>query len=262
MNGSCRHFVYGALECLAKVNKTPGVSVLTYHSLDESHSPISTARNEFQMHLYWLALAGYTTCTLARFFDRKIGSLSSKTVALTFDDGYENLYEIGFPLLNKLGFKATIFVPTGYVGRTNAWDSQEIHIPNLPLLSWGALRELSNAGFEIGSHGVEHVRLSALPVHQIRKEVHDSKKELEDRLGRSVHSFSYPFGDYTPSVIEEVQRAGYLCACTTVWGRVTQGSDPFAIKRLSVGSGTDLSRFRLMVSGGAWLLGKLKEHLP
>ncbi len=101
-------------------------------------------------------------------------SLDKKKVAFTFDDAYQDVYLNAFPLLQKFGFTACIFVITGYVGKYNEWDynwgrNRKKH------LSWEQIKEMADAGFEFGSHTVNHPDLTKIPDKFVEYELKRSK---------------------------------------------------------------------------------------
>jgi peptidoglycan/xylan/chitin deacetylase (PgdA/CDA1 family) len=263
MKEQLRDMAYAGLKASGRIRRTPGISVLTYHSIDDSGSSISTSESEFQSQMEWLAAAGYRTVTMADLVTRRTRGLPDREplVALTFDDAYESVYKVGFPIMEGFGFRGTVFAPAAYLGTHNRWVIAKQRGPLMPLMEWGAVRVMADAGFEIGSHTLTHRRLTELPIRDVRRELHDSRSLLEDELGRPVLSFAYPFGQYDETGMAEVERAGYTCACTTEWGQFCVLSDPLAIRRLSVGWGTSMARFTLLVSSSAWLLAALKTQL-
>src|SRR5262245_24852483 len=91
------------------------------------------------------------------------------------------------------------------------------------MLSWSQLSELSSAGIEIGAHTRSHRDLRRLSTPEARDEIAGSRAEIEDRLGRSVESFAYPFG-YASSNVIEIVRKEFRAACTTVLRRA--GGEP------------------------------------
>src|SRR5439155_15033721 len=93
----------------------------------------------------------------------------------------------GFPTLSKLGFNATVFLPTGYIGRVARTFKGK------KCLTWNEVRELHRAGVEFGSHTVTHPRLTSLTVKEIEHEIRSSKDTIEDELGARVRAFAYPY---------------------------------------------------------------------
>ena len=130
--------------------------------------------------------------------------LPKKAVALSFDDGYIEHYESAFSILKKYNVRATFFIPTG-------WVSSVDHPGNL---TWPQIQEMSRAGMEFGSHAVFHSNLTKLSDEDLKKELEESKKSLEEKTGRSCDLLSYPGGNYDGRVIEAVKTAGYKGAGT------------------------------------------------
>lgn len=170
--------------------------ILTYHSLDESGAVTSVAPRDFDTHMRSLAARGFAGISLSELLDGwdGLGKLPARPVVLTFDDGFANLLEHAAPVLSELGFHATIFAISGRCGQTNDWPDQAPGIPRLPLLSWAELAQMRAAGFEIGAHSITHRPLTEIPPAEAEREIAESKKTIEDRLGRPVKTFAYPFG--------------------------------------------------------------------
>ena len=125
-------------------------AVLTYHSIDDSGSPISVSPEAFERHVRWLASGRVQVTTID---DLAACSVDAQAVALTFDDGFENFATRAAPLLTAQGFPVTLFVVTDRVGGTNQWNGRPAPgIPTLPLLDWGALEKLVTAGVTLGAH--------------------------------------------------------------------------------------------------------------
>ena len=114
-------------------------------------------------------------------------------IAITFDDAFGNLADHAVPVLASLSLPATIFAVSGYCGKRNQWPTQPAGIPDMPLLSWAALRDLPKE-IALGAHTVTHPHLTALSEADMRREVLDSREEIEQRTGRPVTTFAYPYG--------------------------------------------------------------------
>lgn len=161
------------------------------------------------------------------------GAPDGSEFCITFDDGYLSVYEHAFPLLAERSMTATIYVVADTIGGINEWDRKcgdQIE----KMMTAEQVREMADAGFEIGSHTLSHPHLTDLSNEQLILEVADSKKKLEDITGREVVSFSYPYGDYDSRVAQAAMEAGYTNAVTTRLGIVTEQSAPFEIPRVNV----------------------------
>ena len=123
------------------------------------------------------------------------------------------------------------------------------------MMNWNDVRQLANTpGFTIGSHTVTHQHLTRIPLDDVIFEVTSSKEHLEDEIGRTVTSFSYPYGDFNHEVITALQAAGYMSAGTIEYGKNSIHSDLFRLKRVQVPdqSGTQFNvgmRLRTSVFG-------------
>jgi peptidoglycan/xylan/chitin deacetylase (PgdA/CDA1 family) len=171
---------------------------------------------------------GYRTLTLADVADglRKGLSLPEHSLVITFDDGYQSVYQQAFPVLQKCGMTATIFLTVG--------KTKKKRLPNMEgraMLSWSEIKEMRRAGIAFGAHTLTHPDLTRLPAELLETEVVKGKKIIEDVLGSSVDTFAYPFGRYDKRCRELVSRH-FLCACSDKLGLVRPSSDTYAVERL------------------------------
>lgn len=193
----------------AVADTTPG---LLFHSLDLqsglSLSALSTVR--FHKIIETLAANSYCSLTLeqdaARFRGNKETDRREHPIHLTFDDGCRSFLTHALPILDRFNFKTTVFPVAGYIGKTSSWDI----MPQFPHLSKHEIREISNLGHEIGSHGLTHSNLTYLGAADLKTELSDSKKILEDITGKKVTSLSFPFGSWNRRVWGQAQETGYL----------------------------------------------------
>jgi peptidoglycan/xylan/chitin deacetylase (PgdA/CDA1 family) len=158
----------------------------------------------FDQQLKYLQDNGYQSVSFTDLADcLEYGALlPERAVILTFDDGWENQFQYGFPLLQKYGFSGTFYVVTGYIDHPN-------------FMTAGQLRTMAAAGMAIGSHTRSHPPLPSLGDGQrLRDEIAGSKKWLEQQLGITVDTFAYPYGSYTAAVVAATKAAGYRTART------------------------------------------------
>ena len=204
-------------------------AVLTYHSIDDSGSPISVDRASFERHLDWLGSGEVQVIPLETMV---AGGGGAAAVALTFDDGFANLADGPMAAVAARGLPATVFVVTGHVGRTNAWGGRDDpRVPTLPLLDWPALGALAEAGVTIGAHTRTHPRLPDLTATQVDDELESSATRVERELGRRPTQFAYPFGALSPMVVERA-RLQYRLAVTTDHRPMNPAEDRLLIPRL------------------------------
>ena len=234
----------------AAVRPELDVPILIYHHFapdlpsDPVQASISVTTSAFADQLGWLAANGYTSVTVAELYNAFYYDLPlpAKPVILVFDDGYAEVYQLAFPLLKQHGFGATIATITGAVDHPN-------------YLTWDQIKEMSDSGEEFVSHSVTHGNLAAMSHDDLRKELGDSRQALEQKLGRPVQFFVYPYGepfvngsdDARRLVLDVLRETGYLGALTTSSGppyiSVQKADAPYQLHRIPVSGGEALSRF-------------------
>lgn len=208
-----------------KTQRRSALPILTYHAIEAGDGPLSVSPRRFAEHLEAIRNLGYVTTALERSVKRLYGwgnHSVDREIAITFDDGYASVLTEAMPLLERFGFKATVFVVSDLVG---------CRLEGRELLGWRDIAALSAAGVEIGSHSATHAMLTRLSLDGIYREVSDSKRRIEDRLGKAVRYFAYPRGLATARVRRVVIECGYAGACSTVAGTNTHRSDPYFLKR-------------------------------
>jgi peptidoglycan/xylan/chitin deacetylase (PgdA/CDA1 family) len=228
------------------------VPILMYHSIAEDSDPrfgrfVLTPR-DFRRHLQYLVVNYYQTITMSTLAEAwQSGSpLPERSVVLTFDDGFADFYTEAAPLLLEHGLDATLYIATGFVGRTAGWLSSSGE-GNRPMLTWPKLRELSALGFEIGSHTHSHPELDRCQTSSVESEIGDSRDSLEDQLGMAVKTFAYPFGYWSGRVREAVAELGFQTAVQVGELVSRHRDDVFSIPRLSVNGGATESDLRRLL---------------
>jgi len=235
------------------------IPILMYHSIledDESgvhgYYRTATSPKAFAQQMEQLHQAGYRTCSLAEAV-AQLGSesgIGAKSVVITFDDGYRDFYLNAFPVLSRFGQKATMFLPTAYIGES------PIEFKGKECLTWAEVRELEKHGILFGSHTVTHPQLATLDRRAIEKEIVDSKKAIEEKTGSVVHSFAYPYafpqsnGEFKGMLRELLQGAGYRNGVCTMVGRAGCRSEPLFMERLPINSLDDEALLEAKLTGG------------
>jgi peptidoglycan/xylan/chitin deacetylase (PgdA/CDA1 family) len=200
--------------------------ILTYHSIDSTGSVISIEPQTFRAQMACLASRGVLVRPLHEL------PHASEGIAITFDDGFRNFYEQAFPVLLAHNLPATVFVVSGYCGRTNDWPSQPVaDIPRMPLMNWREIEEVRRYGIEIGAHTVNHSHLTTLGAAQVEREFVNCRDEIEQRTGRSVTSMAYPYGDCSSAVRESAARY-FNIACGTALASVPTCCDLLHLPRI------------------------------
>jgi peptidoglycan/xylan/chitin deacetylase (PgdA/CDA1 family) len=163
-----------------------------------------------------------------------------KLVGLTFDDGYEDFLHNALPVLERVGFSATVFVVAGMLGGENNWEHVYEPRPRMRILRAEGLREVSKRGIEVGSHSMTHRKLPSLDPVALDQEVNDSRRILSEILDESVEGFCYPYGSSTDATAEVVRRAGYAYACA--WNALGEWGD-YTLPRIPVSERDGTVRF-------------------
>ena len=217
-----------------------GLPILLYHKVAH-YRPGAPAKSHyispalFRAHMSFLARGAYRTVgvgDIVRYL-RGEGVGVERPIAITFDDGYDCVYANAFPVLQEFGFRAIILVLAGYVGGVNDWEPQRTTVVE-PMLQAEHIAEMARGGMEFGSHGMRHHHLTKLADDDLRAEMTDSKKMLEDLSGREVRCIAYPYGDHNERVRAAAAEAGYVAGCTTARGVNRPGDQVLALKRINV----------------------------
>src|SRR5215210_5427537 len=136
------------------------IPILTYHSLDDSGSPLSMPPLRFRRQMEYLRAARWQSLTQTELLaGHAQGGWPRKSFCLTFDDGFRNFATRAMPVIEECRFSATVFIVAGQVGRISNWAGQPAWAPRIPLLDWSEVRSISQAGIEIGAHTLTHPRL-------------------------------------------------------------------------------------------------------
>ena len=196
------------------------VLVLCYHALSERFpAALSVMPAAFERQLALLKRSGYRGVTFAEAVEARSG----RVVAVTFDDAFLSVLRVAKPLLDAVGYPATVYAPTAYLDtpeRPLKWDGIDQwhggeHEHELLPMSWDQLGELADAGWEVGSHTHTHPHLSQVTDDRaLRDELAESKATVEQRLGRPCTTLAYPYGDYDERVVAAAGAAGYAAAGT------------------------------------------------
>jgi peptidoglycan/xylan/chitin deacetylase (PgdA/CDA1 family) len=227
------------------------VLVLAYHAVSDEWDAVTTVTTEqLRSQLAHLLGRGYTGMTFAQAL---CAPPPGKVLAVTFDDAHRSVYERALPILRSLGIPATVFAPTDYIGTGEPTDREGFvdeargpHRDELVCMDWEQLREVSEAGWEVGSHTCSHPHLTRLDETRAHDELARSRQTLEDKLQRPCPSLAYPYSDVDTRIVAAAHRAGYSYAATIPVG--SGFSLPLRWSRVGVFRTDSSRRFRVLTS--------------
>ena len=206
----------------------PGPRILIYHQIGAgSGRQMDLSTEMFRGHVKWLLDHG----RIVGFGDALSGAddpESNRQFVLTFDDGYADFYENGFPLLREHGLPFTLYLTSGHL------ETGEVLHPGDRPLSWDQVDDMLSTGLvTLGAHTHTHPDLRGLSVGAIEEEIGQSNRLIEARTGQAPRHFAYPKG-FWDETAETVVRANYSTAVLGGGSPVSQNTDPFRIGRVPV----------------------------
>jgi peptidoglycan/xylan/chitin deacetylase (PgdA/CDA1 family) len=226
-----------------------GLRILFYHRVSDDRDELAVSPRSFRRQMDYLASQSYEVVDVLEavaLLDR--GSASSKTVGLSFDDGYLDVAEQALPVLQERGFRATVFVATAVVA---GWARFDWYHTQPPVLGWDEIAELDREGtLRFEAHSLTHPSLPALRPEAAREEIVGSKAALEACLERPVQVFSYPSGLFGDRERGLVAAAGFRAAVTCEPGLNTRVTDRLMLRRRQVDARDSLLDFVAKVGGG------------
>ena len=241
-----RHFLYLIYKFLKKTGYIDlecrlfnYSNIIDFHRVNDYDNNSLTASTKLFEKLMQHIHNNYHAISLQTIIE-KINSnkkLDPKSIVITFDDGYRDNLLYAAPILQRYNIPATIFIASGYINTNKIypWDisSKARH----PLMSWDEVRELCKMGFDIGSHTVNHVNLGKVSISKAKREIFDSKIQIEDEIVKEVNTFAVPFGRkdcFRDEMNVLIQKAGFFCCCFGYGGKVTRTSNVFHLPRVPV----------------------------
>jgi peptidoglycan/xylan/chitin deacetylase (PgdA/CDA1 family) len=208
------------------------VPILVYHNLaPQAKGRMVLGAKRFEEQMRYLKIQGYHVITAQQFteFVSLKRQLPRKSVMLTFDDGYRSFLQYAYPVLKELGFSATLFVYTDYVGAgANAF-------------TWADLKKLKEEGFDVQAHSKSHgdmVRASKEAANEYEKrlesELTQPKALFQRNLGYVPEILAYPYGRQDDLVVRRTKERGYVAAFTVRRQGSPSFVDPYRIHRIQI----------------------------
>ena len=207
---------------------------LNYHIVNRAISDkIAISEEAFEQQLAFLREHGYTTLSLAQAIADIDGTQKapSRSLLLTFDDGYADNAHVALPLLQACDMRATLFVITGYIGQSNRWNTRACY--DAQHMNWNDLRHWHESGGDTGGHSHLHYCMTRLGYDELQETVKLNKRLIEKETGVTPRAFAYPYGRFNQAVIDVV-RQHYELAFATDNGEWNANAHRYAINRLTV----------------------------
>ncbi len=180
-------------------------------------------------------------------YREKRAGLPRRPIIITFDDGYRSTYDTAWPILQRYGFSAMIFLVASLIGKTNVWDVDE---RQEPLLDENQILEMQSRGVSFGSHTHSHAALTKIPLDEAARELTDSRAALESLLGKPVTALCYPFAKQNRAIRSLVRQAGYDAAVIGRGGTNRVWTDQYALRRIKVDIRTTIGRLKRTLTRG------------
>jgi peptidoglycan/xylan/chitin deacetylase (PgdA/CDA1 family) len=216
------------------------VPILLYHHIGTSpinsryYVPPETFEQEIKVLYDW----GFTTIPIEMLVEAitKGGKLPPHPILITFDDGHVDNYTNAFPIMKKYGFTGVLYIVYNFLGKEGYLNREQI-------------LEMYNAGWEVGSHTLNHYDLTKLSAEEQQREIVESKKMLKNALGIDILTFAYPFGAKNGSVFSYVRAADYIAAMGAEGYTDNQGEwNLFNLQRVEIKSSENAKTFTRFLS--------------
>lgn len=230
----------------------PRIVFLMYHELELPGRPLCQsepgyvryilARDLFESQIKWLEQNGWHGLSVGEAIRYPAG----KSVCITFDDGCETDLITAAPVLKNAGFHATFYATAGFLGKVGYLSPEQ-------------LRELHSLGFEIGCHSMTHAYLNDLALPELRREIVESGKRIEEILGQKVEHFSCPGGRYDQRALDVARDAGYRSVATSHVHANSGATDPFSLGRVAILRDWSAATFEGICTGKALQKMRLAE---
>ncbi|WP_257281694.1 MULTISPECIES: polysaccharide deacetylase family protein [unclassified Endozoicomonas] len=221
---------------------------LQYHHVSDKTPAVTSITPEmFRQHLDYLDKNDFNVAPIETIIKaiQSGRSVPDKTVVITFDDAYKNIYENAFPMLRDKGWPFTIFVSTQPVDRGFG-----------NFLTWKQIQEMSRSGATIANHTTSHPHMpEKLPgesdqawLERSGKEITDTEQRIRNETGQDVKMLAWPFGETAPELRKMIKEMGYI-GFGQQSGAIGPLSDFTRLPRFPMsGSYSDMSGFRTKVN--------------
>lgn len=232
---------------------TRGCVFLMYHELELDGRPLCQSapgyrryvltRDNFGRQMQWIKKSGYSGLSVSQALKYP----AEPSVCITFDDGCETDFIAAAPVVRDLGFSATFYLTAGFLGTPGYLAAEQV-------------RELENAGFEVGCHSMTHPYLSDLGDAEMKREIMDAKLRIEQIVGHAIEHFSLPGGRYDSRTLEMARSAGFRTVATSEFHANSVATSPYKLGRVAIHRDTPLQEFAAICEGHGLWSKRLKDR--
>ncbi len=228
--------------------------ILAYHRVNPWYrdDALTVSPENFDRQLAYLVKKRFRIVSLSEYLtipQSAIRNPQSRMAVISFDDGYADNLLYAWPVLKKYGVKPVIFLTVNYIGTEKVFPRYK-DAEKDRLLRWKEVQTLAREGVEFGSHTLTHPRLTGLDRKDAWDEIFQSRKRLEENLGRGISYFCYPYGDWNRTIAEAVKNAGYKGAVLT--GRSNPTGSPYTLPRAGIYGHNSFLVYRIKI----WRAGR------
>lgn len=228
-----------------------GLTILGWHRLGDTRDGLTTRVEDFCSHLECLQAVKANVLPMQDAL-RLLSAdrLPPRAVVLTFDDGYRSVGELAWPILQREGLPATLYVVPGYLDGLSRfpWDG-DAGTADAELLTAPEVVALARAGLDIGSHSLSHRWLPALDATELLSDLAESRSVLEEVVGAPIRGLAYPTGGWDRRVRRAARASGYDYAVTVDRGLNPAGrSHLLSLRRSFVPD--DVEDLKILLNGG------------
>jgi len=208
------------------------VPVLMYHHIQpeaeaqvRGQKALTVDNGQFDQQIGYLVASGYSIISARQLIEALINHSSlPKSIVITIDDGYNDIYQYAFPILQKYHIIANLMIPTGLLGGEN-------------YMSWGQLEEMVHSGLAyVTDHTWSHYAITHGALDKIKFEIETGKQQLQDHTGQNVNLFTYPYGSFSSNAITILQQAGFIGAFSEIPGHWQCDSFLMTLHRSRIGN--------------------------
>jgi peptidoglycan/xylan/chitin deacetylase (PgdA/CDA1 family) len=192
------------------------VPILLYHNIGP-HGKYAVSEQVLRRHFEIIRASGFIVVSLTDILAMSRAEKArpaGRMIAITFDDGFKSMYTSLLPLVREFGYPVTLFVYTDFIAGNPG-----------SLLTWDELRTMSRSGISIQNHSRSHIDLTVLLEHpspgnnrRLFEELYLTRRLLEAELDSPVTLFAFPYGYYSPELVQLARSAGYSNVFSTDFG--------------------------------------------